>query len=236
MLMGDLNCLWQKGCMPQTILLTGHNKQLLYQIITEFASNILKANVATDMLIINSPEHGSISANQVRELNRWSNETSFSGNYKFAVINDAEKLSFSAVNACLKTLEEPAKHVFFILITDNASSLPKTLLSRCRILSQRHGIKHDSYEKLVNALINKDKSAIADVIEQSGAEVEMLLANWHKNFLIPTKLSVAERSLFKLASMRDILARSDVIRQVMENRLTLDSKHVASLLLNQFDD
>lgn len=41
-------------------------------------------------------------------------------------------LSQSAWNAFLKTLEEPPKHVIFILATTEIQKVPITVLSRCQ--------------------------------------------------------------------------------------------------------
>ncbi len=41
-------------------------------------------------------------------------------------------LTPEAFNALLKTLEEPPKHLIFILATTEAEKLPQTILSRCQ--------------------------------------------------------------------------------------------------------
>lgn len=51
--------------------------------------------------------------------------------YKVYIIDEVHMLSGPAFNALLKTLEEPPKHVIFILATTEAHKLPQTILSRC---------------------------------------------------------------------------------------------------------
>ncbi|HOK81746.1 MAG TPA: DNA polymerase III subunit gamma/tau [Clostridia bacterium] len=51
--------------------------------------------------------------------------------YKVYIIDEVHMLSGSAFNALLKTLEEPPKHVIFILATTEVHKLPETILSRC---------------------------------------------------------------------------------------------------------
>ena len=41
-------------------------------------------------------------------------------------------LTKEAFNALLKTLEEPPKHVIFILATTEEEKLPETVVSRCQ--------------------------------------------------------------------------------------------------------
>lgn len=52
--------------------------------------------------------------------------------YKVYIIDEVHMLSNAAFNALLKTLEEPPKHVIFILATTEPYKLPSTILSRCQ--------------------------------------------------------------------------------------------------------
>src|SRR3989339_74318 len=48
------------------------------------------------------------------------------------IITEADKITTEAANSFLKILEEPAKNVVFILISNREGILPKTILSRCQ--------------------------------------------------------------------------------------------------------
>lgn len=52
--------------------------------------------------------------------------------YRVYIIDEVHMLSIEAFNALLKTLEEPPKHVVFILATTEVHKLPSTILSRCQ--------------------------------------------------------------------------------------------------------
>ncbi|WP_313233774.1 DNA polymerase III subunit gamma/tau [Tissierella praeacuta] len=52
--------------------------------------------------------------------------------YKVYIIDEVHMLSKAAFNALLKTLEEPPKHLIFILATTEPEKLPQTILSRCQ--------------------------------------------------------------------------------------------------------
>ena len=52
--------------------------------------------------------------------------------YKVYIMDEVHMLSVGAVNAFLKTLEEPPKNVIFILATTDPQKLPITILSRCQ--------------------------------------------------------------------------------------------------------
>lgn len=54
------------------------------------------------------------------------------GKYKVYIIDEVHMLSKAAFNALLKTLEEPPKHVLFILATTEYDKIPQTIISRCQ--------------------------------------------------------------------------------------------------------
>ncbi|MFN9801261.1 MAG: DNA polymerase III subunit gamma/tau, partial [Bacteroidota bacterium] len=55
------------------------------------------------------------------------------GRYKVYIIDEVHKLSASAFNAFLKTLEEPPAHAIFILATTEKHKILPTILSRCQV-------------------------------------------------------------------------------------------------------
>ena len=65
--------------------------------------------------------------------------------YKVFIIDEAHALSQSAVQAFLKTLEEPPEYVVFILATTDPNKLPETILSRC----QKYNFKRINIETTV---------------------------------------------------------------------------------------
>ncbi|MCF0117228.1 MAG: hypothetical protein HUJ61_04170, partial [Bacilli bacterium] len=75
-----------------------------------------------------------LSVGQVRAIRDWCNTTSMDGQQKYVIIEGVENASDSAINALLKTLEEPPEGCHFILISSNAGRIPATILSRVRKL------------------------------------------------------------------------------------------------------
>ncbi len=58
----------------------------------------------------------------------------FEGRYKVAIVDEADRMSHSAQNAFLKTLEEPPNQSIIILLTSSPQSLLPTIRSRCQSL------------------------------------------------------------------------------------------------------
>lgn len=80
--------------------------------------------------------------------------------YKVYIMDEVHMLSASAVNAFLKTLEEPPNNVIFILATTDPQKLPITILSRC----QRFDFKRINNNEITARLrkIVDDQNVLAD--------------------------------------------------------------------------
>ncbi len=76
-----------------------------------------------------------ISVDQIRALMDFSTLSAHQGGYRVVLIHPAETMNTSAANALLKTLEEPAGQMLFILVTHKPQQLPPTVLSRCLALA-----------------------------------------------------------------------------------------------------
>jgi DNA polymerase-3 subunit delta' len=75
-----------------------------------------------------------ISIDQIRDIQHDASLPPFEGKYKVFIIDGAERLSNEAANCLLKTLEEPADKVIYLLLTTNEKLLPLTVISRCQKL------------------------------------------------------------------------------------------------------
>ena len=72
------------------------------------------------------------------------------GKYKVYIIDEVHMLTTQAMNAFLKTLEEPPKHIVFVLATTEKNKILPTILSRCQI----YDFNRISDVEIVEALIN----------------------------------------------------------------------------------
>jgi DNA polymerase-3 subunit gamma/tau len=81
-------------------------------------------------------------------------------NYKVYIIDEVHMLSISAFNALLKTLEEPPRHVIFILATTEPHKIPLTIISRCQ--------RFDFRRITVSHVVNRMKL----IVEETGVECD----------------------------------------------------------------
>ena len=90
--------------------------------------------------------------------------------YKVYIIDEVHMMTQSAFNALLLTLEEPPKHIVFILATTNIESVPITILSRC----QKFDFKKISNEVIKENIKNICEKENIDIDEDAILEISYL--------------------------------------------------------------
>lgn len=113
----------------------------------------------TDGSISDVIEIDAASNNGVEEIRDIRDKVKYAPNavtYKVYIIDEVHMLSQGAFNALLKTLEEPPKHVIFILATTEPHKIPLTIISRC----QRFDFKRIQPQDIVGRM--------SQIIEETG--------------------------------------------------------------------
>ncbi len=100
---------------------------------------------------------------EIREIRDKVKYAPTTGRYKVYIIDEVHMLSTGAFNALLKTLEEPPKHVIFILATTEPHKIPPTIISRC----QRFDFKQISIQEITDHLIEITKKQNMDYDEEA---------------------------------------------------------------------
>lgn len=132
-----------------------------------------KAIEAGDVLDITEIDAASNNGvDNIRDLREQVNYTPTSAKYRVYIIDEVHMLSAGAFNALLKTLEEPPKHIIFILATTEVHKLPATILSRC----QRFDFKRISADVISNRLLEV-ASKEGFTIEKSAADMIAALSD-----------------------------------------------------------
>jgi DNA polymerase-3 subunit gamma/tau len=97
------------------------------------------------------------------------------GQYKVYIIDEVHMLTQGAFNALLKTLEEPPKHVIFILATTEIHKIPATILSRCQRfdfkLVESKEIKRKLMEIASKEAIHITDEALDQIVKQAAGSV-----------------------------------------------------------------
>ena len=103
----------------------------------------------------------------IREIRDSVNTLPFESPYKVYIIDEVHMLTKEAFNALLKTLEEPPKHVVFVLATTEIEKLPDTIISRC----QSFNFKKPSQKILKDLVLNIAKK---EGIELAPASADLI--------------------------------------------------------------
>ncbi|MBI4301161.1 MAG: DNA polymerase III subunit gamma/tau, partial [Chloroflexi bacterium] len=101
---------------------------------------------ALDLIEIDAASNRGI--DEIRDLREKVNFAPNMARYKVYIIDEVHMLTEPAFNALLKTLEEPPKHVIFVLATTEVHKVPATILSRC----QRFDFRRISFPAVVQRL------------------------------------------------------------------------------------
>lgn len=110
----------------------------------------------------------SISVDQVRQMQARLFTRPTLGPRRVVIIDAADDLEKSAVNALLKSLEEPPAGTFFLLVTHRLGRLLPTVRSRCLILRFAPLPDEDVDRALASAMPQLDRAARAGAVAASG--------------------------------------------------------------------
>lgn len=108
---------------------------------------------AVDIIELDAASNNSV--DNIRELRDKAIYLPTKLKYKVYIIDEVHMLSKGAFNALLKILEEPPKHLIFILATTEPERIPKTIISR---------VQRFDFKRIDEDLIAKNLSRVLDII------------------------------------------------------------------------
>lgn len=106
----------------------------------------IQTGAISDVMEIDAASNNGVE--QIRDIRDKVKYAPSAVSYKVYIIDEVHMLSMGAFNALLKTLEEPPKHVIFILATTEPHKIPLTIISRC----QRFDFKRITQKSLVDRM------------------------------------------------------------------------------------
>ncbi len=136
--------------LPQALLFLGpeharglmHVNRLIMRFLCDAAQkpcqtcrncHFFSQHTHPDVMYVQQEKPGAaIKVDQIRALQQVIYQTPQCASYRVIVIEPADELNRAAANALLKIVEEPPKHVIFMLIARHLNTIPATLVSRCQ--------------------------------------------------------------------------------------------------------
>ncbi|WP_226038330.1 DNA polymerase III subunit gamma/tau [Aquibacillus saliphilus] len=109
---------------------------------------------------------------QIRDIRDKVKYAPSSVKYKVYIIDEVHMLSIGAFNALLKTLEEPPKHVLFILATTEPHKIPLTIISRCQRFDFKRISQHSMVERMELITESEKVSVTKEALEAVALSAE----------------------------------------------------------------
>ena len=114
---------------------------------------------SVDLIELDAASHTGV--DNMREILENAQYTPTKNLYKIYLIDEVHMLSKSSFNALLKTLEEPPKHIKFLLATTDPKKLPITILSRC-LQFNLNKLSHDEIFNHLKFIMSAEKLEFED--------------------------------------------------------------------------
>ena len=156
----------------------GVGKTTTARVLASTINGISSHEACLDIIELDGASNRGI--DEIREIRESVKFPPSSVKYKVYIIDEAHMLTEQAFNALLKTLEEPPKHVIFILATTDPQKMPQTILSR----TQRYDFMRISSEVIVDRLkyiledenINFEENALELIAQKSDGSMRDALS------------------------------------------------------------
>ncbi|WP_449389970.1 DNA polymerase III subunit delta' [Clostridium sp. ETTB3] len=161
---------FKQRCLKNTLshahLIAGEDgvgKGKLANILAKF---ILNGDLDREYVdIINySSEKSSFGVDDVRDIIEEVYKKPFEKDKKVIIIHEGNKLTIQAQNTLLKTIEEPPKGVYIIILCESLELILDTIKSRCEIYKLKPLTKSELYEYIKIKKFNYDENEIKSAI------------------------------------------------------------------------
>lgn len=210
-------------------------------------------NIDRNLDIIEIDAASNNGVDDVRDLREKIKHLPTQSKYKIYIIDEVHMLSKGAFNALLKTLEEPPKHVIFILATTDPQKIPLTILSRVqrfnfKKIDKKVIVKHlkdvfenekieyeDNVLELIASLGSgslRDTLSIADQVSTFAANEKIKLSHVEKLFGITNIDNIIK--IINFATSHDIEKLLKLTTQLVE--MGMDIERFVNQLINVLKD
>ena len=130
--------------------------------------NCLNILNSSDVIEIDAASNNGV--DEIRDLREKANLVPSNAKYKVYIIDEVHMLTTQAFNALLKTLEEPPRHVIFVLATTEYYKIPLTITSRCQKF-QFNKINNNDIVDRLKYIAKQEKIKIDDEALQEIAKI-----------------------------------------------------------------
>jgi DNA polymerase-3 subunit delta' len=189
------------------------------------------ASLHPDLLLV-SPEGVQIRVDRIREAILFGSGRPYESARRVAIVTQTELLGLEAANALLKSLEEPGRHVHWILTTSRPEALPPTILSRCAVVSVPAATRAERLAAArslgLTAEDAEDLTAFSRTLDAAdSAELERL-QKWRAHVLDAMEAALSSRAIAPLLLLAEELGRAEPSDSRILAELLADAAVVAA--------
>lgn len=215
------------GSMPQAYLFMGSSVENseARKLVDVFTKKIIGSSGISDIVIFDVNEGTGIDG--IREVLSLAALIPVASKQKVVLMLNMDKASTQMLNALLKTLEEPAKHSIFLLLSSRP--LLATVMSRCQVFSSQ-----DKNQMEMPAELSEGLQLL--VSNRSAGQAErMVLVNELADMTDELLPQVIEAWLYQqVAELRTTPQKYSAVRATMETLQSLRGNFNKKMVLQQF--
>lgn len=170
-----------------------------------------------------------IKIESIRALKRFLGLSPVYGDFKGALVKEADYMNKQAANAFLKVLEEPQPGRLIVLCAENPRRLPDTIVSRCVRIdfspseAQKKKREEKSQKNVLDTNLNENFQFAESLSKQETEEIQRFL----KSLMLKLKASLREGDIEKRKKSAKLIKRAKQTKNDIEltnakNRLALE--------------
>ncbi|MGL4991650.1 MAG: DNA polymerase III subunit delta' [Sarcina sp.] len=208
----------------------GIGKSLVAKELAKIILNIDKEKNHIDIVDYKTQE-ASFKISNVRDIISEVNKKPYEGSQKVIIIYNGEKMTIEAQNALLKTIEEPPKGVYIIILSNNLDLMLETIKSRCQItkllplnddeLLEFINKKYKDVDKASKSTFIAFSQGIPGRIDKLAKDTSFFII---RNFVLDLLLTIANRNINNVVlytTYFDSKAKNEISKALMGKNIEL---------------
>ena len=162
-----------------------------------------------------------IGIEEVSDLLHDLNLRPYEGKHRVVIFDEINHASHDSFNALLKVLEEPPKHVLFVLLSSDLNLVPETIQSRCQTIFfhpasndivlkklQELGVKNEPAREIMHIAQGRIREALEiandpTILEARYEKLQSLMAL--RNESVASRITIAEQMAKDFSQNRDLV-------------------------------
>jgi DNA polymerase-3 subunit delta' len=178
------------------------------------------------------PQGVQIRIDSIREAIAFGSGKPYEAARRVAIIGHADRLGLEAANALLKSLEEPGRHLHWILTTKRPENLPATVRSRCSTVELTPASRAERAADWASRGFSEADAGELALLELAPEEdARTLLEEYQKarsDILLALRAGLAERRIAPLLLLAESLGQAEPSRARLLAELLADAALASS--------